>query len=176
MRSSLSLAVLSSLTLFAIPTTADANNYWSQSANACVPDHAAINAQEYLVTGGNVKHASPPKLGRVHLNCGVEENAGNSLNPNRLYLAYRDSSGSAVSNTVEVKALFYRQARATYTLTLIATADSDSSAVTSDNEISTGFVHAVDFSTFLYYVEAEFDRAASTDDVIFRGVSLDYAP
>lgn len=145
-------------------SAAEAQNFWSSPGSACAPDDAAIRFDRYRVGNASVQHA-PGNVDLIVLTCPIQPFS--SVAPDwALQITYRDSTGAGP--TAFVRARLFRIEIGTAQPVLVATVSSNSSAVTTFNNINTTFPHEFDFNTNLYWVHVELDRSATGQTVIFH--------
>jgi hypothetical protein len=152
--------------LFAVCLTsaAEAQIFWSMPGSACVPDETTANFQRHKVGNASVQHATG-NVDRIVLTCPIQPFS--SVDPSWvLQITYRDSTGTATA--AFVRARLYRMEIGTATPELLATVNSNSSAVTTLKTIvSPTLPHTFNFDTHLYWVYVELDRSATGQTVIF---------
>jgi len=127
-----------------------------------------------------VKHAAT-KTGIIALFCSVEKNTLN-LGPNRLYVSYQDTDGTASSTLVTARLFRMGRFSSIGAITQIGTDITSASpsitspAVALDNYMVRPFSYVFDFDAEFYFVYVEIKRASTAQTAILYGVGLDYDP
>jgi hypothetical protein len=143
---------------------AEAQVAWSIPGSGCVPDEAAIKLDRHKVDNLSVQHAQN-NVDLIVLICPVLPFSSTG-NPWVLGLTYQDSTGA--STAARVRAQLFHIEIGTAKPVSLATASSNSSAVTTFNNLnSETFTHTFDFDEKLYWVRVELDRSAINHTVIF---------
>jgi hypothetical protein len=157
------LAVLFALCLTSA-AEAQTQNFWSSPGSGCVPDEATIKFDRHKVDNLSVRHAQN-NLDPIILICPIQPFS--SAEPSWvLALSYQDSTGTGPS--AFIRAQLYQLEIGTAKPVLLATANSNSSAVTTFNIINSAvFTNTFDFDTHLYWVRVHLDRSATDQTVIF---------
>ncbi len=158
--------------LFALCFTsaAEAQLFWSSPGSACAPDDAAIRFDRYRVgNNASVQHV-PGNVDRIVLTCPIQPFL--TMQPAWvLQLTYEDSTGA--NTAALVRARLFQMGIGAAKPVAVATASSNSSAVTTFNTVtSTTFTNEFDFDANLYWVQVELDRSTTDQTVIFYYATL----
>ena len=156
--------LLGSLMALCFSGAAEAQNFWSSPGSGCVPDEASIKSNRYKVDNLSVQHASG-HVELIVLICPIQPFS--STAPDwALGLTYQDSTGTGTA--ARVRAQLYKTAIGTAKPEVVAFVTSNSSAVTTFNDINSGsFPHTFDFNANLYWLRVELIRGATNQTVIF---------
>ena len=144
---------------------------WTAASSNCLPDDATIKFDRYKASNASVEHASG-NVDLVVLTCPVSRFPQTHTDWD-LQLTYRDSTGTNAQ--AFVRARLYRMRRGQTTPDLLATVSSNSSPITSNNQLGSGpFGHTFDFDGgYAYWVRVELERATTNQTVIFYSIALE---
>jgi hypothetical protein len=145
-------------------SAAEAQNFWSIPGSGCVPDEAAIKFNRHKVDNLSVQHAAG-NVEPIVLICPVLPFS--TTEPAWvLQLYYQDSTGAGTA--ARVRAQLFQNQIGTGKPQVVATVSSNSSAVTTFNNInSASFPHTFEFDVNLYWVRVELIRSTADQTVIF---------
>lgn len=163
------LAIIAAISFAGV---ADAQNSFSTPASACVPSDDTIEFNRHLVGNADVRHATG-NVDQIVLVCPIARFNVGTTNWN-LKLTYVDSTGT--STDAFVKAYLYQMAVGSATPVLLTLANSNGSAVTGLNTISSAtFAHTFDFEANIYWVRVVMDRTLTNQTAIAHAIYLDGA-
>lgn len=164
------LRLLAFLTVLCLASAAQAQNNFTTPGSACVPTGATTSANRHQTNVASVQHATGA-VGQIILFCPMARFNSGTTSWN-LKLTYQDSTGTAT--TASVVAQVYQMAIGTATPVLLKTINSNSSAITTLNTVtSTLLTHTFDFEANIYWMRVAISRAATNETVIFHAAVLD---
>jgi hypothetical protein len=165
----MSARLLAFLFALCLTSAAEAQVVWSSPGTGCVPNDATTKFDRSKDGIASVQHAAGA-LDLIALTCTVPPN--NSGSPDwTLQLTYQDSTGAA--STAFVRARLYRMSLGGATPVVLATANSNASAVTTLHTVTSPiFTHNFDFGANTYWVRVEMDRASTNQTVVFHSAAL----
>jgi hypothetical protein len=141
---------------------------WSQTASACTPDPTspafAFNGPRLLYSGA--------VLGTITARCNVANplDAPGGLAWGIFDMTYYDPDGPGAG--YRVQAFLYRAPIASATAVLVATLDSNTSAVVGLNTLSLPFAHVFDYVNNTYFVTVQLSRAAGIASPFIASIRL----
>jgi hypothetical protein len=158
---------------FALCLTGTAQAQWGAVGTACVPDPATIKFDRMRITNGAVQHAAG-NVDLIVLTCPVYpfEQGGTNWS---LLLTYRDSTGNTAAQAFVRAQLYSMLFSGTpgAAPTLLATVSSNSSPATGANSVfSAPFSYTFTFTSNVYWVRVELERATTGQTVIFNSIAL----
>lgn len=168
------MIILSFLALASKEASA-ATTYWSMVAAGCTPGDPAIQNNRYQIQSGHVAHAGT-NVDVISLYCPVTAldpgEVAASGEPTQVTMTFQDESTSVGDN---ITAQLIRMTRTSGALTTIATLDSDSTdgMGTGVQKQAASYTHTFDFTTYVYYVRIDIDRAGTSATPVAYFVSLD---
>jgi len=158
--------------LFALCFTshAEAQTPWSITGSGCVPDETTIKFERHKVGLVSVQHAAG-NVDPIALTCPIARFDSGGTH-GAIELIYQDSTGNGPAKAF-VRARLYQMALGSATPSLLATASSNSSPVTTLNILTSPlFPNTFDFDQYVYWVRVEMDRSSTGQTVIFHSVAL----
>jgi hypothetical protein len=162
------LVLLAALCISGIAHAAE--TAWSAVGNNCVSIDLIGNSFNLPnATRSSIKHATD-NVDPIHLSCAVPRFSisGNVWN---LALTYQSVAGHSTATFVQTD--LYRMRLGGATPELLATARSNTSAITTLNTVqSPTFNHTFDFDGYTYWVLVVLDRVRPDQTVIFHSVYL----
>jgi len=144
---------------------------WSSPGTACVP--TGTTNGRYQSSGVLAVRHLGTETGSIVFTCQIEP-FSDTNNSWAMQLNYRDSTGQGTS--ARVLARLYSVPLFGTAPTLLTTATSNSSSVTTNNVIDSTFAHTFDFNTNVYFVQVTLTRSASNEIVLLNSVSIFVVP
>jgi hypothetical protein len=152
---------------------AEAKVFWSVPASTCVLASTASSTGQTKTNTASVEFASG-KIGSFVLNCPISrmDVAGFAW---RVNLTYRDSTGTATAGSVAAQ--IFKMPVGAITPAAVGGISSNSSAITTDNNLSTAFInHVFDFDANTYWARITVRRATSAQSVVFHALIIEGLP
>jgi hypothetical protein len=167
--------VLALLCAVCLASGAQAEVAWSIPGSGCVPTDVTTKFDRNKDGNASVQHA-PNNVDLIILTCPIPRFTSGTTNWS-LRLTYRDSTGTRPA-VAFVRARLYRMPFGSATPgTPLATANSNSSSITTLNTVDSAlFPQTFDFDTYIYWVRVDLNRAATNQTVIFHSVWLEGTP
>ena len=139
-------------------------------ANACTPSDTTIRFDRHLLGAASVQHATN-NVNAITLLCPMSRFNSGTTTWN-LKMTYVDSTGKASS--AYARAYVYRMAIGSAAPVILGMANSDASALTGLNTISSApIAHTFDFEKYIYWVRVDLVRALTSQTVIVYSIFLD---
>ena len=157
------------LAALSMPHAAQAQVKFGTPASGCVPNSATIKNDRTQTGNASVQHAGN-NTGLIVLTCTIvrfDESGDPSW---ELVMLYRDSTGT--DNGAVVRARLFRMNFLSGAIELVATVSSNTSPVTTTNQISSGFSHQFQFENFAYWIHVDLDRSTPSQTVVLHVLML----
>lgn len=164
------IRLLTFIAAMCFASVAVAQNMWNTPASACIPSDPTIKFDRHLLGIASVQHATN-NVNAIILFCPMQRFNSGTTTWN-LRMTYVDSTGN--SNAAYARAYVYQMPIGSAAPVLLGLANSDASALTGLNTISSApLAHEFNFEANIYWVRVDLVRSLTSQTVIVHSVFLD---